>query len=180
MTTNQDTLFSRRFPENKVSTIQGDFRYFQCVRPCHDELFESKKLIEEMYANIHDCRIPTELISHCPECGRELEPWVRGFTFLEGKNTRKSTRNGIVFYWKIRIKILFLELGVGRMTPMFIKEPFWNMTYSWSGVYYIAVNPKDALLPKELKEKGIAIKEDIADVLKGVVEKKRKFRERQV
>lgn len=72
-------------------------------------------------------------------------------------------------------KILFLELGVGRMTPMFIKEPFWNMTYSWSGAYYIAVNPKDALLPKELKEKGIAIKENIADVLKDAVEKKRKF-----
>ena len=27
-------------------------------------------------------------------------------------------------------KILFLELGVGTMTPMFIKEPFWEMTYS--------------------------------------------------
>lgn len=176
VTTNQDTLFSRRFPENKVSTIQGDFRYLQCVCPCHDELFESKELIEEMYANIRDCRIPTELIPHCTECGRELEPWVRGFTFLEGKKYREEYEKWNRFLLENKgKKILFLELGVGRMTPMFIREPFWNMTYSWSQAFYIAINPKDALLPKELKEKGITIKEDIADVLEYAVRKKREL-----
>lgn len=49
------------------------------------------------------------------------------------------------------------------------------MTYSWSKAFYIAINPKDALLPKVLKEKGITIKEDIADVLEYAVEKKREL-----
>ena len=62
-------------------------------------------------------------------------------------------------------KILFLELGVGRMTPMFIQEPFWNLTYSLPQAYYITINPKDALLPQALSQKGRAIKEDIAAVL---------------
>lgn len=62
-------------------------------------------------------------------------------------------------------KILFLELGVGRMTPMFIQEPFWNLTYSLPQAFYITVNPKDALLPKQLKNKGLAIREDIAKVM---------------
>ena len=62
-------------------------------------------------------------------------------------------------------KILFLELGVGRMTPMFIQEPFWNLTYSLPQAYYITINPKDALLPQALSQKGWAIKEDIAAVL---------------
>ena len=98
---------------------------------------------------------------------------MRGFTFLEGKKYKEEYEKWNRFLLENKDKkILFLELGVGRMTPMFIKEPFWNMTYSWSGAYYIAVNPKDALLPKELKGKGIAIKEDIADVLKDAVEKK--------
>lgn len=174
VTTNQDTLFSRRFPENRVGTIQGDFRWLQCIRPCHDELFESKKLIEEMYVNIRDCRIPTELIPHCPKCGRELEPWVRGFTFLEGEKYREEYNKWNRFLMENKDKnILFLELGVGRMTPMFIREPFWNMTYSWPKAFYIAINPQDALLPKELKEKGFTIKEDIAGVLENAIKRKK-------
>ena len=60
---------------------------------------------------------------------------------------------------------MFLEIGVGRMTPMFIQEPFWNLTYALPQAFYITVNPKDALLPTELSDKGLAIKEDIAKVL---------------
>ena len=172
VTTNQDTLFSRRFPEERVSTIQGDFRWLQCVRPCHDELFESKSMIEEMYANIKDCRIPTELIPHCPKCGRELEPWVRGYTFLQGRKYKEEYEKWNHFLMENKHKkILFLELGVGRMTPMFIQQPFWNMTYSLPQAYYITVNPKDALLPKELEGKGTAIQEYIAVVLQKAVEK---------
>lgn len=51
------------------------------------------------------------------------------------------------------------------MTPMFIQEPFWSLTYSLPQAYYITINPKDALLPRELFQKGWAIKEDIAAVL---------------
>ena len=74
-------------------------------------------------------------------------------------------------FWKKtrRKKILFLELGVGRMTPMFIQEPFWNLTYSLPHTFYITVNPKDAILPQALIGKGIAIKEDIASVLRDAV-----------
>ncbi|MCQ4770409.1 hypothetical protein NE579_08025 [Intestinimonas massiliensis] len=65
--------------------------------------------------------------------------------------------------------ILFLELGVGRMTPMFIQEPFWNLTYALPNAFYITINPRDAILPEELKEKGLAIREDIAKVLSDVL-----------
>ena len=65
----------------------------------------------------------------------------------------------------VRSKTTSPELGVGRMTPMFIQEPFWNLTYSLPQAYYITINPKDALLPQALSQKGWAIKEDIAAVL---------------
>lgn len=41
------------------------------------------------------------------------------------------------------------------MTPMFIQEPFWNLNYNLTKAYYININPKNALMPKELKNKGI-------------------------
>lgn len=168
MTTNQDFQFTRVVPEENLSAIQGDFRYYQCRRPCHDELYWNKELVYKMNDAIDETlRIPTELIPRCPQCGGELEPWVRGYTFLEGQKYREEYDKINAFLEANKNRnILFLELGVGRMTPMFIQEPFWNLTYSLPRAYYITVNPKDALLPRELAQKGWAIREDIAPVLR--------------
>lgn len=40
------------------------------------------------------------------------------------------------------------------MTPMFIHEPFWQLTYQLPFAYYISINLKDALLPEALEDKG--------------------------
>ncbi|MBM4765414.1 hypothetical protein [Bacillus sp. B15-48] len=61
------------------------------------------------------------------------------------------------------------------MTPMFIKEPFWNMTYSWREAFYISINPKDAMVPPALRKKGLAINEDIAHVFQDAVKEKEKI-----
>ena len=171
MTTNQDFQFTRVVPEEKLSAIQGDSRYFQCSRRCHDEIFYNRDMIYAMNDAIDEnlC-ISTELIPRCPKCGAELEPWVRGYTFLEGKKYKDEYRkiNEFLQANKNR-KILFLELGVGRMTPMFIQEPFWNLTYTLPQAFYITINPKDALLPQQLADKGLTIREDIATVLSDAV-----------
>lgn len=174
VTTNQDAQFSKTFPEEKVSLIQGDLRYFQCGSRCHDQIYFNKEQVEEMYANIEETRIPTDLIPVCSTCGQEMEPWVRSRVFLEGSFYQNELRKYNEFIIKNKDKnILFLELGVGMMTPMFIKEPFWNMTYSFPNAYYITINPKDAIVPQELSEKGLAIKEDIAHVLQDALKEKR-------
>lgn len=175
LTTNQDTQFSKVFPEEKISAIQGDWRYFQCSDRCHDEVYENKEKVEEMYANIEGTRIPTEMIPTCPKCGKDMEPWVRSHIFLEGSFFIRELIKFQQYIMKNKYKkILFLELGVGTMTPMFIKEPFWEMTYSLPGAYYISINPKDAVLPREIDEKGIAINEDIARVFQDALNEKEK------
>ena len=175
MTTNQDFLFTHVAPEEKISAIQGDSRYYQCSRRCHDGLYYNKEMVYEMNEAIDaDLKIPSELIPRCPKCGAELEPWVRGYTFLEGQKYRDEYQKINTFLEAHKEeKLLFLELGVGRMTPMFIQEPFWNLTYALPQAYYISINPRDALLPTQLKEKGTAIREDIATVLHDAVEQKK-------
>ena len=54
------------------------------------------------------------------------------------------------------------------MTPMFIQEPFWHLTGALPDAYYVSVNDKYNLLPKEIEEKGIVIVDDIAKVLQDV------------
>ena len=86
LTTNQDTQFSRIFSEEKISAIQGDWRYFQCSRRCHDELYDSVETLHKLNDAIGpDLRVPTDMIPRCPKCGAEMEPWVRSWVFLEGK-----------------------------------------------------------------------------------------------
>lgn len=175
MTTNQDFQFSRVVPEDKLSAIQGDFRYYQCSCRCHDQIYYNKDMVYKMNEAIDEnlC-IPPEMIPHCPKCGAQMEPWVRGYTFLEGTRYREEYNkiNQFLEYNREK-KIPFLKLGVGRMTPMFIQEPFWNLTYSLPRAFYISINPKDALLPREIEKKGIIIKEDIAAVLQDAVKLKK-------
>lgn len=170
ITTNQDTQFLRLYPESKVAELQGDHRFFQCSRCCHDEVWDAVKPVEEMYNSLHGgTSIPTELIPRCPHCGAEAFPWVRGYgNFLTGRKYEQEYSKASEYILShADKKILFIELGVGRMTPMFIQEPFWNLTAQLDA-HYISVNQDYAFLPKQIEDKGMAVKGDIAEVLADV------------
>lgn len=169
LTTNQDTQFVKLYPEEKVAEIQGDHRFFQCARCCTDETWDAVKPVEEMIQAMgEETSVPTELIPRCPYCGEEAFPWVRGYgNFLQGKKYEEQYEKVSRYVLEHKDKkILFLELGVGRLTPMFIQEPFWNLTLSFPKARYIAVNNQYAFLPKDIEEKGMVIKGDIEKVLK--------------
>ena len=165
ITTNQDTQFVKIYPETQVAQIQGDHRFFQCAGCCTDDTWDAVKPVEEMVKAMGEgTSVPLELIPRCPHCGGEAFPWVRGYgNFLQGKKYEEQYEkvSRYVLEHKDR-KILFLELGVGRLTPMFIQEPFWNLTLSFPNARYIAVNNQYDFLPKDIEEKGMVIKGDIA------------------
>lgn len=174
LTTNQDTQFVKLYKEEDVSEIQGDHRFFQCSRQCTDETWDAVKPVEDMVASMGDGRkVKTELIPHCPHCGAEAFPWVRGYgNFLEGKKYAEQYKKISDYIIKNKDKkILFIELGVGRMTPMFIQEPFWELTERLNNAYYIAVNNQHNLLPEKIENKGMVILNDISAVLQDVKEK---------
>lgn len=56
----------------------------------------------------------------------------------------------------------------GRLTPMFIQEPFWILTRNLPDAYYISVNAEYDFLPEQIEEKGFVILGDIGNVLKDV------------
>lgn len=174
LTTNQDTQAIKAFPEDKVAQIQGDHRFFQCSQQCTDDVWDATAQIDEMYDYLdeHDTTVlPESMIPRCPHCGAEAFPWVRGYgNFLEGSRYQEQ-------YQKISDDIedhlhdkhvLFLELGVGRLTPMFIQEPFWALTNNLPGAYDVMVNRDYQFLPEQIEDKGIAIKGDLSQVLDDV------------
>ena len=179
LTTNQDTQFVKLYPEEKVAEIQGDHRFFQCARCCTDDTWDAVEPVRQMIEAQGDgTRIPTELIPRCPHCGGEAFPWVRGYgNFLQGKKYEGEYRK--VSDWiaaHADRRLLLLELGVGRITPMFIQEPFWNITLSLPHARYVAVNDRYDFLPAQIADKGMVIVADIARVLADARAVRGKFR----
>lgn len=168
ITTNQDTQFVKLYPEDKVAELQGDHRFFQCARCCTDDTWDAVEPVRQMIKTQgDDTRIPTNLIPRCPHCGGEVFPWVRGYgNFLQGTKYEEQYVKASDWLTNHANKsILLFELGVGRMTPMFIQEPFWNLTLSLPKARYIAINDKYDLMPKQIEDKGLVIVADIARVL---------------
>lgn len=171
LTTNQDTQFMKIYPWDKVAEIQGDHRFFQCRRCCTDDVWDATKPVAEMMEAMGDgLEVPSELVPRCPHCGQEAFPWVRGYgNFLQGKLYEEQYQK--VSDWiaeHSKEKILFIELGVGRMTPAFIQEPFWALTAQLPQANYIGVNNVTQFLPEAIEDRGIAVCADIADVLADV------------
>ena len=120
-----------------------------------------------------ETKIPVELIPRCPKCGRIMMPWVRDHEFLEGY----FCKDGVSRYQNFLKEhleeskdknVLFLELGVGDMTPSIIKLPFWEMTYNFQNTFYVSINKERSSSPAHLKERAMAISEDIGKVLNEV------------
>ncbi|WP_283584222.1 SIR2 family NAD-dependent protein deacylase [Limosilactobacillus difficilis] len=173
LTTNQDTQAIKEFPEDKVAEIQGDHRFFQYSQQCTDDVWDAVQPVEDMVKAMDDgTAIPTEMIPKCLHCGAEAFPWVRGYgNFLEGTRYHQEYAK-ISQYLEKNMndgKILFIELGVGRMTPMFIQEPFWALTKNLPQAYDVMVNRDFQFLPQEIEDKGVAIKGDINQVLDDVL-----------
>lgn len=171
LTTNQDTQFVKIYREEQVSEIQGDHRFFQCSECCHDGTWDAVKAVEEMVSAMGDgTSIPAEMIPRCPKCGAEAFPWVRGYgNFLQGRKYDEQYQKVSKYIQKnTDRKILFLELGVGRLTPMFIQEPFWNLTMNLPDAYYISINAEYDFLPEQIEDKGFCVIGDIAKVLKDI------------
>ena len=175
VTTNQDQLFRRTFGDEKTAWIQGDWGWLQCGRPCHDGLCRISEFARRALADARDCAIPDADIPRCPRRGAPMSPWVRSLEFLEGSMYREQYRkyNGFLES-HLSDNVLFLELGVGAMTPMFIKEPFWNYICQWpGGAHYVPITLNHAVVPSEIRDRSLAFDAEIDKVLHKAAEVKR-------
>lgn len=172
ITTNQDMLFKKFFPDEQVSEIQGSWGYFQSKNTATDkQLYPIDRYLDDLLPKIDNNRLPSELIPKSPVDGTPLIPWVRGPEFLEDKKYYEEYEKANRFLGNYRQKkILLIEIGVGRMTPMFIQEPFWEMTNYLPQSFYVNFNPHDALTNPAIKDRSLLINSDTAQALQKIAE----------
>ena len=117
-----------------------------------------------------DMRIPSELVPHCPHCGRPMTMNLRADgTFAEDEGWHRAQERYHSFLQTREGKrVLFLELGVGYNTPVIIKFPFWQAVKENPRAVYACVNMGEAYCPQEIAQRSVCIDGDIGEVLQNL------------
>lgn len=171
ITTNVDGQFELAgFPRERIFAVQGDYRYFQCARACHDTLYDNQRQVREMAASTRECKIPSELVPKCPVCGGPMEVHLRcdGY-FVENEDWRAANRRYRDFLASAKgRRLVLLELGVGYNTPVIIRFPFEQITYQNPNATLIRLNRDFPQGPEENSGRTIAFWEDMQEVLRAL------------
>ena len=168
LTTNVDHQFQMAgFDKRRLFYTQGDYGLWQCSQPCHQETYDNEETVRRMFAEQKEMRVPTELVPHCPTCGRPMTMNLRcDDTFVQDEGWYAAARRYEDFLRRHRgMRVLFLELGVGGNTPVIIKYPFWKMTLENRKATYACVNLEESYVPREIQKRSICIAADIGRVL---------------
>lgn len=168
LTTNVDHQFQLAgFDKKRLFYTQGDYGLWQCSEPCHQQTYNNEETVRKMIVQQHNMKIPTELIPHCPKCGKPMTMNLRSDdTFVQDEGWYAAARRYEDFLRRHRnLHILFLELGVGMNTPVIIKYPFWRMTSENPNAVYCSINLGESVCPPEIKAQSVCISNDIGCVL---------------
>ena len=185
ITTNVDHCFQKAgFDKKRLFYTQGDYGLFQCCVPCHKKTYDNEEIVRKMLIsqgfgfkdsenrkdgeiifpeNPLKMEIPSELVPHCPVCGKPMSMNLRcDGTFVEDDGWHEAAKRYQDFLEKHKnARTLFLELGVGGNTPGIIKYPFWNLTYKNKNAFYASLNMEKEEIPIEIKARSVLIKGDI-------------------
>lgn len=168
ITTNVDHCFQKAgFDKRRLFYTQGDYGLFQCSGPCCQETFDNRPVIEKMFRQQQNMRVPSELLPVCPHCGRPLTMNLRADEhFVEDEGWHMAAMRYENFVrTRNDSRILFLELGVGYNTPGIIKYPFWQLTAKNPKAVYACINAGQAYAPKEIIERSICLNGDVGEIL---------------
>lgn len=171
LTTNVDHQFQLAgFDKARIFYTQGDYGLWQCSKPCHQATYDNADTVRRMISEQKDMKVPSELIPHCPKCGRPMTMNLRcDDTFVQDEGWYAAAKRYEDFVRRHKdLNILYLELGVGGNTPVIIKYPFWKMTAQNPKAAYACINYGEAVCPKEIEKQSICIDDDIGKVLIGL------------
>lgn len=187
ITTNVDHCFQRSgFEKERLFYTQGDYGLFQSADGRVRETYDNEAWVREAMAaqrflpdesgtfrvpkdRLISMRIPHELIPTLPNGDPAAMNLRVDDSFVEDAGWHAAAERYAAFLRAAEGKrVLFLELGVGRNTPMIIKYPFWAMTAENPNAVYACLNYDEAVCPEQIKARSLCLDGDSGEVLKAL------------
>lgn len=165
-------LLKAGFSADRIFAPQGEYRYFQCSKPCSDTLYDNEEMIRKMVSNMPSpLEIRTEDIPICPKCGRYLVPNLRcDGSFVEKPHTENVGAYTSFLEGSKQKRTVFLELGVGYNTPGIIRYPFEEFVGWHKKSTLVRVNAGDAGITPSLAARSVDLPYDLSIVMKDLTE----------
>lgn len=188
LTTNVDHCFQRSgFDKKRLFYTQGDYGLFQSSSPgkeAKNRTYDNYEVIRRMIlaegyqiekngelivpkdTNVR-MTVPSDLVPVCPDDGQLMTTNLRcDDSFVEDEGWHQAAERYQEFLRRHeRLRVLYLELGVGMNTPVIIKFPFWEYTKKNPNAFYACINLGEAGCNREIVKRSVCIDKGIGEVL---------------
>lgn len=173
LTTNADHQFYKaEFGETKIFATQGDYGLIQCMRGCHNKVYDDIEMMKQMHQARKDCLIPSYMVPRCPVCHGPMNMNLRcDLYFVEDDAWHAAQERFSEFLSACRNrKTVLLELGVGFNTPAIIRFPFEKLARKKKNMTLVRLNLDEAVVPESLGERAIGINADLQKSIGDIVQ----------
>lgn len=154
------------FDSQNIYEMEGNFVEMQCSKGCHNKLYPADEAAEKMVAVQKDCKVPSELIPHCPVCGGSMQ--VHSVVCPHFLVDHEAAENFQAFLKRFHGKRLFiLELGIGWRNQM-IKAPLMELCRQEKKAVYVTINKGEIYIQNDIKEKSYGLDGDMTEILAGL------------
>lgn len=143
------------FLPEKIYEVEGNWLTMQCEKACHDTLYPTLELAEQMAKEEKEGKIPTELVPRCPKCGGHMQihmPMSENFIPQTESSERYKT-----FLKKYHGKnLVVLELGIGWRNQL-IKAPLMRLVEEEANATYVTVNLGEIYITDNIRDKSFGL-----------------------
>ncbi len=168
ITCNCNGRFERAgFDPQAIFETEGSFARLRCTDGCADEDYAALSFVEKIHANILSegsaLAVPSGLVPRCPRCGAPLDIAVDDTGRLAATALFRAQQQRFQAFLADHRKerILIIELGIGQANRA-IKAPLMRFAEDAPCVGYLVLNRDEALLPRGLGDRAVAVRGDLA------------------
>lgn len=151
------------FAPEKIYEVEGNWLTMQCARACHDTLYPTLELAEDMAKEEKNGKIPTEMVPRCPKCGGPMQIHMQSDGYFipetDGRNQYEA------FLKKYHGKnLVVLELGIGWRNQL-IKAPLMKLVAKEPEAIYVTINLGEVYITDEIKEKSFGLDGYLGEIM---------------
>jgi NAD-dependent SIR2 family protein deacetylase len=163
LTTNVDAMFVRNgLDPDRVWSIQGDYAFLQCLRPCTTEVWPGAPVLQRALraidAKTQEVADP-ECIPRCIRCGGSVFMNVRGGDWFVEEPYRPQMERWRAWFGGMSSeeRLLLIDIGTGFNTPSVVRWPMEWIALREPTARLVRINLHDADLPHALGPRGLSV-----------------------